>query len=136
MKWVFIIVLAALSLNGCARDASGGEDEVVMVNENQETVDRTASSEETIWAAIVMTWRPVIYTIDKEFTSEINCWNYYEGGTGESKFGTQVLDHQGNPPGKEFHFGPDHLEYPIRIYNGTGGQVWLTCDIKGRYEGL
>ena len=89
-----------------------------------------------IWIAIVMTWNPVIYTIDKEFSSEVNCWNYYEGGTGESKFGSQVLDHQGNPPGKGFHFGSDHLEYPIRIYNGTDGQVWLTCDIKGRYEDL
>ena len=36
------------------------------------------------------------------------------------------------------HFGPDHLEYPIRTYRGKDGQgqVWLTCDIKGRYEGL
>ena len=95
-----------------------------------------------IWIAIVMTWNPVIYTIDKEFSSEVNCWNYYDNGAGESKmlnnYGTQVLDHQGNKPGKEFHkkHRPSHREYPIRIYNGTGGQVWLTCDIKGRYEGL
>ena len=93
-----------------------------------------------IWIAIVMTWNPVIYTIDKEFSSEVDCWNYYEGDVGESKFGTQHLDHQGNPPTKDFHFGKmDHREYPIRTYRGREdgqGQVWLTCDIKGRYEDL
>ena len=93
------------------------------------------------WIAIITLWHVnsgVTYTIDKEFTSEINCWNYYENGVGESKFGTQHLDHQGNKPGKGFHFGPDHLEYPIRTYYGTGetGQIWLTCDIKNRYKGL
>jgi len=92
------------------------------------------------WIAIITLWNVntgVVYTIDKEFTSEVNCWNYYENGVGESKFGTQHLDHQGNKPGKGFHFGPDHLEYPIRTYYGTGeGQVWLTCDITGRYKGL
>lgn len=139
MKWIYIIVIAvALSLNGCAKDASGGEDEVIMVKENQETVDRTTTSEDTIWIAIVTTWRPVNRTIDKEFSSEVECWNYYENGVGEGKFGTQHLDHQDNPPTKDFHFGPDHLEYPIRTYRGKDGQgqVWLTCDIKGRYEGL
>ena len=92
-----------------------------------------------------MTWNPVIYTIDKEFSSEVDCWNYYDNGVGESemrsKYGTQVLDHQGNKPDKEYHkkHRPPHREYPIRFYNGITdeqGQVWLTCDIKGRYEGL
>ena len=58
-----------------------------------------------VWIAIVMTWNPVIYTIDKEFSSEVNCWNYYDNGAGESKmlyYGTQVLDHQGNKPDKEY----------------------------------
>jgi hypothetical protein len=89
-----------------------------------------------IWISIVLTWRPVIYTIDKEFTSEVNCWNYYESGVGESKFGTQHLDHQGNKPDKEYmkKNRPAHREYPTRMYYGTGetGQTWLTCDIKGR----
>ena len=96
-----------------------------------------------IWIAIVMTWNPVIYTIDKEFSSEVNCWNYYDNGAGESKmlnnYGTQVLDHQGNKPGKEFHkkHRPPHREYPTRMYKNNGGSlVWLTCDIKGRYEDL
>ena len=95
-----------------------------------------------IWIAIVLIWNPVVYTIDKEFSSEVNCWNYYEGGVGESKFGTQVLDHQGNKPGKEYHKKnrPPHREYPIRMYKGvdgwTRGLIWLTCDIKGRNEGL
>ena len=93
--------------------------------------------------AIVMTWNPVIYTIDKEFSSEVNCWNYYDNGAGESKmlnsYGTQVLDHQGNKPDKEYmeKHRPAHREYPTRLYKNHGGWlVWLTCDIKGRNKGL
>ncbi len=96
-----------------------------------------------IWIAIVMTWNPVTYTIDKEFSSEVACWNYYDTGIGESemrsRYGTQVLDHQGNKPGKEYHkkHRPPHREYPIRLYKNHGaGLVWLTCDIKGRYNDL
>ena len=138
-KWMFIIVLvvAVLSLNGCADTADAENSSLATTSEDSNNDSTTTtSSGETIWIAIVMTWNPVIRTIDKEFASEVACWNYYEGDVGESKFGTQHLDHQGNPPTKDFHFGPDHLEYPIRVYKVTGGQVWLTCDIKGRYEGL
>ena len=146
MKWIFIIaVLAALSLNGCADTADAETSAAITAPvENQEGTTTTSSSE-TIWIAIIMTWRPVIYTIDKEFSSELDCWNYYDNGVGESKmlnnYGTQVLDHQGNKPGKEFHkkHRPPHREYPIRFYHGITaeqGQVWLTCDIKGRNEGL
>ena len=138
MKWMLIIVLAsALSLNGCASDASGDDSkDEVAVSTDVET-DKEASSD-IIWIAIVMTWNPVNRTIDKEFATEVACWNYYENGVGEGKFGTQHLDHQDNPPTKDFHFGPDYLEYPIRTYRGKDGQgsVWLTCDIKGRYKDL
>ena len=134
-----IILVSALSLYGCARDASGGDDKNDEITTDAvETDKRTnaASDDATIWIAIVMTWRPVIYTIDKEFATEVACWNFYENGVGEGKFGSQVLDHQNNPPTKDFNFGPGHLEYPIRIYRGKDGegQVWLTCDIKGRYK--
>ena len=146
MKWMIIGVLAsALSLNGCADTADAETSAAITAPvENQEETTTTSSSE-TIWIAIVMTWRPVKYLIDKEFSSEVDCWNYYETETngvsvGESKFGTQHLDHQGNRPGKEFHkkHRPSHREYPIRTYRGKDGQgqIWLTCDIKGRYEGL
>ena len=139
MNWIYIIVIAvALSLNGCADTADAEDSTATTPAEQQENTDKEVSGD-TIWAAIVMTWNPVVRTIDKEFSSEVDCWNHYEGGTGESKFGTQHLDHQDNPPTKDFHFGPDHLEYPIRTYRGINdeqGQVWLTCDIKGRYEGL
>ena len=146
MKWMYIIVLAvllSLSLNGCADTADAESSAAITPVENQEETTNT-TSDETIWIAIVMTWNPVIYTIDKEFSSEVDCWNYYETETngvsvGESKFGTQHLDHQGNRPTKDFHFGKmDHREYPIRTYRGKDGQgsVWLTCDTKGRYEGL
>ena len=138
MKWIYIIVIViALSLNGCA-DTADAEDSTATTPAEKQEADKEVSGE-TIWAAIVLTWNPVVRTIDKEFSSEVDCWNYYEGATGESKFGTQHLDHQGNPPTKDFHFGKmDHREYPIRTYKGKDGQgqVWLTCDIKGRYEGL
>ena len=138
MKWIFIIILtSALSLNGCASDASGDDSkDEVAVSTDVET-DKEASSD-IVWIAIVLTWQPVNRTIDKEFATEVACWNYYENGVGEGKFGTQHLDHQDNPPTKDFHFGPDHLEYPIRTYRGKDGQgqVWLTCDIKGRYKDL
>ena len=138
MKWISIIVLAvALSLNGCAKDASGDDSKDEVAVSTDVEIDKEASGD-IIWAAIVMTWNPVHRTIDKEFTTEVDCWNYYENGVGEGKFGAQHLDHQNNPPTKDFNFGPDYLEYPIRTYRGKDGEgeVWLTCDIKSRYKGL
>ena len=136
IKWIFIIVavIATLSLNGCAKDATAEDSMATTPTETSTETTTNSTSSDKEWIAVVLTWRPVIYTIDKEFTSEVNCWNYYESGVGESKFGTQHLTHQGKNPGKGHHFGPDHLNYPIRTYNGTGetGQTWLTCDIKGR----
>ena len=141
MKWIYIIVIAvALSFSGCADTADAENSTLTTASEESNNDSTTTSSSETIWAAIVLTWNPVIRTIDKEFASEVACWNYYEGDVGESKFGTQHLDHQGNPPTKDFHFGKmDHREYPIRTYRGINdeqGSVWLTCDIKSRYEDL
>ena len=143
-KWIFIIVLAtALGLNGCADTADAESSTLTTASEESNNDSTTTSSSETIWAAIVMTWNPVIYTIDKEFSSEVNCWNYYDNGAGESKmlnsYGTQVLDHQGNKPDKEYmkKHRPAHREYPTRMYKNNGDwMVWLTCDIKGRNEGL
>ena len=142
MKWIFIITVLVLTLglNGCADTADAEDSTAITPVDNQEATDSSTDSSggATVWIAIVMTWNPVNRTIDKEFSSEVACWNYYENGVGEGKFGTQHLDHQDNPPTKDFNFGPDHLEYPIRTYRGKDGQgqVWLTCDIKGRYEGL
>ena len=145
MKWIFIIVLAAaLSLNGCADTADAESSAAITPVDNQDATDSsTDSSGDTTWIAIVMTWNPVTYTIDKEFSSEVNCWNYYDNGAGESKmlnsYGTQVLDHQGNKPDKEYmkKHRPSHREYPTRMYKNFGGwMMWLTCDIKGRYEDL
>jgi len=137
-----IMMTAALSLNGCADTADAESSAAITPVENQEETTTTSSSE-TIWIAIVMTWRPVIYTIDKEFSSEVDCWNYYDNGVGESKmlnsYGTQVLDHQGNKPDAEYmkKHRPQHRVYPTRMYKNFGGwMMWLTCDIKGRNEGL
>ena len=141
IKWIIIIAIA-LSFSGCADTADAESSAAITPVENQEETTTTSSSE-TIWIAVVMTWNPVVYTIDKEFSSEVNCWNYYDNGAGESKmlnsYGTQILDHQGNKPDKEYmkKHRPSHREYPTRLYKNHGGWlVWLTCDIKGRNEGL
>ena len=135
-----IIMVVALGLNGCADTADAEDVTATTPAEAAAESSVDSASSETIWAAIVLTWNPVVRTIDKEFSTEVACWNHYENGVGESKFGSQHLDHQGNPPTKDFHFGKmDHREYPIRTYRGINdeqGQVWLTCDIKGRYEDL
>ena len=140
MKWIYIIVIAvALSfISGCADTADAEDSSAIMPVENQEENGANTTSDDETWIAVVMTWNPVHRIIDKEFASEVECWNFYEGGTGESRFGKQHRDHQGNLPTKDSHFGPDYLEYPIRTYRGKDGQgsVWLTCDIKGRYKGL
>ena len=139
--WIAIgTIMLAATLSGCAKDASGDDHKVVVTSE---VIADKDVSDETIWIAIVMTWRPVTYTIDKEFSSEVDCWHYYDNGVGESKmlnsYGTQVLDHQGNKPDKEYmkKHRPPHREYPTRMYKNNGDwMVWLTCDIKGRYEDL
>ena len=131
------MLVVALSLNGCA-DTAEAEDSTATTPAEEQQNKTANASDDTTWVAVVLTWNPVVRAIDKEFTSEVECWNFYEGGTGESRFGSQHLDHQDNPPTKDFHFGPDYLEYPIRTYRGKDGQgsVWLTCDLKSRYEGL
>jgi hypothetical protein len=143
MKYFIIILVLViiLILNGCAKDATA-EDSTVTTPVETSTETRTNStSSDTAWIARVLKWYyPPQQTIDKEFVSEVGCWNYYENGVGESKFGAQHLDHQGNKPDKEYmkKNRPAHREYPTRLYYGTEetGQIWLTCDIKGRYEGL
>jgi hypothetical protein len=84
-----------------------------------------------IWAAFILYASPFHREIHKEFSSEIECWNYYEI-YGESLFGTQNRDHQNNKPTKDFHFRLPWLNYPVRTYKGLSGKdmIWLTCDIK------
>ena len=143
MKY-FIIILAlvtTLILNGCAKDATAEDSTMTTAVETSTETRTNAASGEVIWIAIVTIWNPINRTIDKEFTSEVNFSNYYEEDVGESKFGTQHLDHQGNKPDKDYmnKNRPPHREYPNRMYRGITdeqGQVWLTCDIKGKYEGL
>ena len=137
LKNIIVMLVVALSLNGCA-DTAEAEDSTATTPAEEQQNKTANASDDTTWVAVVLTWNPVVRAIDKEFTSEVECWNFYEGGTGESRFGSQHLDHQDNPPTKDFNFGPDYLEYPIRTYKGKDGQgsVWLTCDLKSRYEGL
>ena len=139
------VVVAVLGFSGCAKDATAEDSMATTPTETQNEPKTNSTSGDTTWIAIVMTWRPVKYLIDKEFSSEVDCWNYYDNGVGESKmlnsYGIQVLDHQGNKPDKDYmkKHRPPHREYPTRLYRcitDEQGQVWLTCDIKGRNEGL
>jgi len=143
-KWIFVIVMTVtLSfISGCA-DTADAEDSTATTPAEQQEANEKSASGDTTWIAIVMTWNPVVYTIDKEFSSEVECWNYYDNGAGETKmlnsYGTQVLDHQGNKPDAEYmkKHRPQHRVYPTRMYKNFGGwMMWLTCDIKGRTEGL
>ena len=88
-----------------------------------------------LWIALVIVWFPVERTVDKEFNSEKECWDYYENGLlGENKWGKQTLDHQGRRPDKNFHFKFDYGEYPIRTYKGIDkgfrSTIWLSCEPK------
>ena len=138
LKNIIVMLVVALSLNGCA-DTAEAEDSTATTPAEEQQNNTANASDDTTWVAVVLTWNPVVRVIDKEFTSEVECWNFYEGGTGESRFGEQHRDHQDNLPTKDSHFGPDYLEYPIRTYRGINeeqGSVWLTCDLKSRYEEL
>ena len=77
MKWILIIAIA-LSLSGCANTADAEDSTATTPAEEQQ--NRTADASGTAWVAIVMTWNPVNYTIDKEISSEVDCWNYYDTG--------------------------------------------------------
>jgi len=92
------------------------------------------------WVALVTTWNPSVErTIEREFSTEKECWDYYEteispGTTlAESKWGKQNLTSQNKRPDKNFHFKTVN-DYPIRTYKGTGespsgkDQVWLSCE--------
>ena len=70
---ITIMLAAALTLSGCA-DTADAESSAAITSgaENQQEETTTTSSSEAIWIAIVMTWNPVIYTIDKEFSSEVD----------------------------------------------------------------
>ena len=83
-----------------------------------------------IWVAIVLTWNPTERVVDREFATVNECWHYYEGAYGEDRFGTQTLDHQGNPPKIDFHFSRNSVA--IRTYKGvvTNRPIWLSCEIK------
>lgn len=79
-----------------------------------------------VWIAVILYWEsPVRRVIDREFDSVNECWNHYEGVT---RFGTQTLDHQGNPPKIDFHFARDGVA--IRTYKGKEENIpiWLSCE--------
>ena len=144
MKWIIItIAVVTLCLNGCAKDATAEDSPTTTPTETLTETKTNSTSSDTTWIAIVLTCNPVKRTIDKEFSSEVDCWNYYDTGVGESKmlnsYGTQVLDHQGNKPDKEYmkKHRPWHRVYPTRMYKNFGADlVWLTCDMRSIHPEL
>ncbi len=96
-----------------------------------------------IWIALVLTWTPMVErVIDKEFSTEVECWDYYEVedsngiSRAEEKWGKQNLTSQNRRPDKNFHF-KTNWNYPVRTYKGIGStgtkgedQVWLSCEPK------
>ena len=95
-----------------------------------------------VWIALVLTWHPAVQrVVDKEFNTEIECWEYYETEIApnttlaEGKWGKQNLTSQNRRPDKNFHF-KTNWNYPIRTYKGIGesssgkDQVWLSCEPK------
>ena len=94
-----------------------------------------------LWIALVLTWTPMVErVVDKEFNTEVECWDYYETiiapdtTLAEGKWGKQNLDHQDRRPDKNFHFKLNWNEYPIRTYKGKDkgfrSTVWLSCERK------
>ena len=134
---ILLGIALLFALNGCAKDAEADVDsEPLRITESSN--DTGNKVDEDVWSARVIKWWPTVKRIThKKFISEVICWEYYEletnGSTvGESLFGIQVRDHQGNRPDKEYmkKNRPPHREYPTRIYHGLNEekQVWLTCD--------
>ena len=66
MKWMYIVMLVvALGFSGCAKDATAEDSAVTTTTEKQNEARTDLASGDTTWIAIVMTWNPVVYTIDK-----------------------------------------------------------------------
>ena len=95
-----------------------------------------------LWIALVLTWTPsVVRTVDNEFNTEKECWDYYEveiapdTTVAEGKWGRQNLTSQNRRPDKNFHF-KTNWTYPIRTYKGLSvtpsgkDSVWLSCEPK------
>ena len=65
IKWMYVaVVVAVLGFNGCAKDATAEDSMVTTPTETQNETKTNSTSSDTIWVAIVMTWNPVVYTID------------------------------------------------------------------------
>lgn len=126
------------ALNGCAKDADAKVDSEPLTTTESSNDAGNKVDDDVVWSARVIKWWPTVKrTTHKKFTSEVICWDYYELETngetvGESLFGIQARDHQGNRPDKEYmkKNRPPHREYPTRMYYGLNKekQVWLTCD--------
>ena len=75
-----------------------------------------------LWIALVLTWTPMVErVVDKEFTSEKQCWDYYETEIapnttlGEGKWGSQVLTAQNTRPDKNYFFKTNN-NYPRIVF--------------------
>ena len=87
------------------------------------------------WVGLLLFTASLTTQIDKEFTTEKECWDWYNIPSNYSKIGTPVLTHQGKPIPEDHHFKWGHLNYPIRLYKDSNKHlIWLTCESSKRLK--
>ncbi len=83
------------------------------------------------WIALVLIWTPMMdRSVDREFRTEKECWDYYKDGIGESKWGEKINHSATVRPDGNYHWKLS-FDFPIRMYEGKdGNKVWLSCERK------
>ena len=79
------------------------------------------------WVGLLLFTISLTIQIDKEFTTEKECWDWYNIPSNYQKIGTPVSTH---------HFKLNHLNYPIRLYKDSNSHlIWLTCESSDHMKG-
>ena len=89
------------------------------------------------WIGLLLFTVSLTVQVDKEFTTEKECWDWYNIPSNYSKIGTPVLTQsQGKPIPEDHHFKLNHLNYPIRLYKDSNSHlIWLTCESSENMKG-
>jgi hypothetical protein len=89
------------------------------------------------WVAIILLTTSLTASVDKEFSTAKECWDYYNIASNYSHIGNAVLTHQGKPIPEDHHFKRLQEPYPIRLYTDkdTKALIWLTCEPKDQLSG-
>tara|TARA_B110000263_G_scaffold121459_1_gene105654 strand:- start:215 stop:538 length:324 start_codon:yes stop_codon:yes gene_type:complete len=89
------------------------------------------------WVAIILLSVSLSASVDKEFSTAKECWDYYNIEANYTRIGIPVLTHQGKPIPEDHHFKRISEPYPIRLYKDkdTKAIIWLTCERKKKLTG-